>query len=96
LNEGVIRQGQTTEGAFDAVMAHPDFEATLEAGARFFLLKRLSCMSVLRERRISFYDAALGRRDRTGAKVPPTVQHMTKVWLGSFEEAVKPMADWLP
>ena len=96
LNEGVIRQGQTTEGAFDAVIGHPDFKATLRSGARSFLLKRLSCMPVLRERRISFYDAALGRRDWTGAKVPPTVQHMTKVWLGSFEEAVKPMADWLP
>ena len=53
-------------------------------------------MPVLRERRISFYDAALGRLDRTGAKVPPTVQHMTKVWLASFEQSVKPMAEWLP
>jgi len=96
LNEGVIRQGQTTEGAFDAIMGHPDFKATLRAGARFVLLKRLSCMPVLRERRISFYDAALGRLDRTGAKVPPTVQHMTKVWLASFEQSVKPMAEWLP
>ena len=42
LNEGVIRQGQTTEGAFDAIMGHPDFKATLRAGARFVLLKRLS------------------------------------------------------
>jgi hypothetical protein len=77
-------------------MGHPDFKATLRAGARFVLLKRLSCMPVLRERRISFYDAALGRLDRTGAKVPPTVQHMTKVWLASFEQSVKPMAEWLP
>ena len=96
LNEGVIRMGQTVEGAFDVIMAHPDFRTTLRGGARSILLKRLSCMPVLRDRRISFYDAALGRLDRSGAKVPPTVQHMTKVWLASFEEDAKPMAEWLP
>jgi hypothetical protein len=96
LNEGVIRQGQTAEGAFDAIMRHPDFEATLEAGARYILLRRLSCMSVLRERRVSFYDAALGRPDQSGAKVPPTVQHMTKVWLAAFDRTAGAIADWLP
>ncbi len=96
LNEGVIRVGQTPEGAFDGITSHPDFEATLEEGAEFMILPRLSCMQVLRERGISFYDAALGRPGRSGSKVPPTVQHMTKVWLASFEAAMNPMAEWLP
>jgi hypothetical protein len=96
LNEGVIRQGQTTEGAFNAIIQHPDFEAALETGAQYILLRRLSCMQVLRDRGIGFYDAAIGRLDRTGAKVPPTVQHMTKVWLGAFERSLDEIADWLP
>lgn len=96
LNEGVIRQGQTAEGAFDGVLKHPDFQATLHAGAQYILLRRLSCMHVLRERGIGFYDAAFGRPDRTGAKVPPTVQHMTKLWLTAFEKTVEDIADWLP
>jgi hypothetical protein len=96
LNEGVIRQGQTTEGAFNAIIQHPDFEAALQAGAQYILLRRLSCMHVLRDRGIGFYDAAAGRMDRTGAKVPPTVQHMTKVWVAAFERSLDEIAGWLP
>lgn len=96
LNEGVIRQGQTTEGAFNTIIKHPDFVAALEGGAQYILLRRLSCMHVLRERGIGFYDAAAGRPDRSGAKVPPTVQHMTKVWLGAFERSSEDIAEWLP
>jgi len=96
LNEGVIRQGQTTEGAFNAILQHPDFEAALQAGAQYILLRRLSCMHVLRDRGIGFYDAAAGRMDRTGAKVPPTVQHMTKVWVAAFERSLDEIAGWLP
>ena len=96
LNEGVIRLGQTAEGAFDSILAHPDFEATLDEGAEFFTMRRLSCMHVLRERGISIYDAAMNRRDRTGAKVPPTVQFMTKTWLDRFESDLEPVGDWLP
>ena len=32
LNEGVIRQGQTTEGAFTTIIKHPDFVAALKGG----------------------------------------------------------------
>lgn len=96
LNEGVVRLGQTVEGAFDAILAHPDFEATLREGAEFFTMRRLSCMHVLRERGISVYDAAMNRRDRTGAKVPPTVQFMTKTWLDRFEGDLQPIGEWLP
>ena len=96
LNEGVIRMGQTPEGAFNGITSHPDFRAVLKEGAEFMILPRLSCMQVLRERGISFYDAAFGRVGGNGAKAPPTVQHMTKVWLGLFEGAARPMAEWLP
>lgn len=96
LNEGVIRVGQTAEGAFDSITRHPDFIATLKEGAEFLIWRRLSCMHVLRERRIGFYDAAMNRRDREGNKVPPTVQHMTKMWLGGFEASAAPLADRLP
>ena len=70
LNEGVIRQGQTTEGAFTTIIKHPDFVAALKGGAQYILLRRLSCMHVLRERGIGFYDAAAGRPDRSGGEGP--------------------------
>ena len=41
LNVGVIGQGQTTAGAFDAVVAHPDYSALLRDGAKAVLLRRL-------------------------------------------------------
>lgn len=96
LNEGVIRTGQTPQTAFSGIINHPDFVATLEEGAEFMILPRLSCMHVLREQGTSFYDAALGRPRADGVKARPTVQHMTKVWLTDFEKAVSPLAGWLP
>ena len=98
MNGGVIRQGQTTEGAFDAITQHPDFLAAVRQGAEALFFQRLTCMSSLRERGLSFYDAAAGRPDRHGNKASPTLQHMTKSWLARFDQdvAVLGLEEWLP
>ena len=54
LNEGVTRHGQTTAGAFDPIVGHPDFKAVLRDGVRPVFLRRLTCLSVLRERGLGF------------------------------------------
>ena len=56
LNEGVIRHGQTTAGAFDPIIGHPDFAAIVKDGVRPVFMRRLTCLSVLRERGIGPYD----------------------------------------
>lgn len=98
LNEGVIRHGQTTEGAFEPIMAMPEYVALGGAGVRTLFLRRLTCMAVLRERGLGFYDAVGGKPDGKGAKASPTLAHMTKTWLSTFEREIKEvkLADWLP
>ncbi len=98
LNEGVIRHGQTTEGAFDPIMAMPEFDALGGDGVRTLFLRRLTCMAVLRERGFGFYDAVSGKPDSKGAKASPTLAHMTKTWLATFEREITEtkLANWLP
>ena len=85
LNEGVIRQGQTTEGAFDPIVSHPDFHAMLKDGARVVMMPRLTCLDQIRARGLGFYDVAEGRPDKDGKRISPTLQHMTKKWLEVIE-----------
>jgi hypothetical protein len=98
MNEGVIRHGQTTEGAFEPIVAQPEFEGLIKAGVRVMFLHRLTCMSVLRERGLGFYEAAAMRPDKTGVKASPTLAHMTKTWLATFEREIGAVgvSEWLP
>lgn len=86
LNEGVIRQGQTTDGVFEPIVAHPEFQALLAEGASTILVPRLTCLDQLRERGLGFYEAAEGGLDKHGRKASPTVQHMTKAWLKAIDQ----------
>jgi hypothetical protein len=98
LNEGVIRHGQTTAGAFTPITSLPEFKALVKDGVRPAFLRRLTCMSVLRERGLAFYDAVAGKSDAKGAKASPTLHHMTKTWLATFEREFEEVdvLDWLP
>jgi hypothetical protein len=98
MNEGVIRHGQTTEGAFESILAQPELAVLAEQGVLVMFLPRLTCMSVLRERGLGFYDAAAMRLDKNGVRASPTLAHMTKSWLAAFEREVNghDLADWLP
>lgn len=98
LNEGVIRHGQTSSGAFEPIMKLSEFATLVREGVRPVFLRRLTCMSVLRERGLGFYEAATGKPDAKGVKASPTLAHMTKTWLRTFEEEFEKarVADWLP
>lgn len=87
LNEGVIRQGQTTEGVFDPILAHPDFHALVRDGAGVVVMPRLTCLDQLRERGLGFFDTIEGRPDKYGVKASPTLQHMTKTWMKTKERS---------
>ena len=55
-------------------------------------------MGVLRERGLGFYDAVNGKPDNKGVKASPTLHHMTKTWLATFEREFEEVdvLDWLP
>ena len=97
-NEGVIRAGETAEGAFNPMFAHPDFKALMKDGAKSVMLRKLHCLDLLRARRFGFYDAAYGRPDPNGEKAGPTLQFMTRIWLEAHEDEHHTVgsAGWLP
>ena len=85
MNEGVIRPGQKANGVFEAISRQADYLQLLEDGAEVFIMPRLTCLDQLREKGLSFYDAAGGRGDREGRRASPTTQHMTSAWLKVME-----------
>jgi hypothetical protein len=98
LNEGVIRHGQTTSGAFQPISELADFRSILTEGVKPVFLRRLTCMSVLRERGLGYYEAAAGMPDKAGVRASPTLLHMTKTWLRTFEQEFEEacVLSWLP
>lgn len=98
LNEGAIRQGQSTIGAFEPILSHSDFKALLKDGARVVFLRRLTCMTVLRERGLSYSDVVAGALDKQGRRPAPTLRHMIKGWLHGFEDDNRAAGTvgWLP
>jgi len=98
MNEGVIRSGETSEGAFNPMIAHADFRALIKDGAKSVFLRKLHCLDLLRARRFGFYDAAYGRPDPNGEKAGPTLLFMTKIWLEDHEgeHQTEGSAGWLP
>lgn len=85
LNEGVIPMGVTTLGAFDAIMAEPEYEDLLAGGAKAIMMSRLACVKGLREAGLSLYQAAYPAQ---GTKVSATLMHMSRQWLEKQEKAI--------
>jgi hypothetical protein len=61
-------------------------------------VRRLTCMATLRERGLGFYDVLAGKPDKAGARASPTLFHMTKTWIETFEREHEKarVAQWLP
>lgn len=99
LNEGVIREGKTTRGAFDDIMSSDGYQRMVNAGAVPLLLPRLPCMGVLTKSALTdpsamdFYAAAAG-----DGVLDFVQQFMVETWLEDFETKVQSLgiADWLP
>ena len=98
MNEGVIRQGQSVDGAFVPILTDPEMRILVESGAATVFLKRLSCMPLVRETGRGFYDIAEGKPDGKGVRPRPTLQHMVKTWLvdNEAQHIAADTAEWLP
>lgn len=98
LNEGAIRRGQNTTGAFAPVASHSDFMALIDAGARAILLPRLPIMDELRAGGLDFYDVAAGKPDAAGIKPKATWSFMAKRWTQDAEAQIvkRGVQSWMP
>jgi len=72
MNEGVIREGRTTAGAFDRTPSDPGVAGMIAAGAVPVMMKRLACMDLVRKSGLGFYGAAAGAKGATGRPLDPT------------------------
>lgn len=102
LNEGVVREGKTVAGAFDATVNDDGFKQMCrESEAKVFLMNRLACMGEFIDRRVkkgeplSFYDAAYGKAAKP---LDPVQEFMTEEWLEDLEEERRNLgvSEWLP
>ena len=60
LNDGLVLSGRSAHFAFAAVKKHPALCVALEHGAELVLMPRLSCMSQVTDRQLTFADAMSG------------------------------------
>lgn len=99
MNEGVIREGKTTRGAFDDTVSSEGFQRMVKAGAIPLLLPRLPCMGAMTKAAavepaaMDFYAAASGD---TGLEF--VQQFMVETWIEGFEEKIQSLgiSGWLP
>ena len=104
LNEGVIREGKTVKGAFDATLRDPGFARMVEAGAKVMLMTKLPIMeavqgvpdgsgSVVGAK--DLYAAATGSCDNP---LEPVQEFILGEWLEELEAKRKKLgvAEWLP
>lgn len=98
LNEGVIRHGETTTGAFKPIMSRPDFRYLVDLGIRAVMMRRLLCLSLFRDRKLSINDVLDQVPDAHGRPASPTQLYMTKKWLMELEKelSVENVAELLP
>ncbi len=96
MNEGVVREGRTMAGAFEATLGDPGVGGMVAAGAVPVLMKRLACMDLVRRSGLGFYGAAAGAKGASGKPLDPTYAFMVRKWLRDLEGERAAQAGWLP
>ena len=98
LNEGMVRQGMSTEEAFAPVIGDRDFVGLVDGGARAVFMRRLGCIERIRSLGYGYYDVLARTPGRDGCKPSPIMHHLTSTWLNELEReyARRDVLDWLP
>ena len=93
LNEGLIRDGRPREAAFQPIERHPVYQAAIERGATQAWFPRLGCMAEVNAiAHPSFERAATDAACGLGL----TNRQRVAVWRREVEQALQPIAAWLP
>jgi hypothetical protein len=98
LNEHLVPQGRTPQGAFNRIMEQDGYKEMTDAGVRPIFLPRLPCMEEMRSAGLGFADAASGRPGLKGTPLGPVRQFMVKQWVGKIQAELKRIKalEWLP
>ncbi|HME84879.1 MAG TPA: hypothetical protein VKG91_10105 [Roseiarcus sp.] len=95
LNESLVLAGKSAGGAFDFVFADPRY-AQIAARTQSVIMPKLACMVAMRNEALSFYDAAEGKRGKSGRPMSLGHRFMVKTWINRMEENLSQVEEWLP
>jgi hypothetical protein len=95
MNESLVPVGKSAGGMFDFVYSDPRFERISET-VRPVIMPKLACMGMMRQERLTYYEAAEGKRGRGGTSISLGHQFIAKTWINRMEENLAPVRDWLP
>lgn len=98
LNEHLVPNGRSPEGAFRYVLGRPEIEGMAEEGLRVVVMPRLPSMPQVREAGLSLIDAMSGKPGRNGVPLDPVRAFMVKTWFRRMEATLSEAGalDWLP
>ena len=98
LNDGLVLSGRSAQYAFSAVKEHPALLKALEHGGEMVLMPRLSCMSQVTDRHLTFADAMNGVNKPGTPSLSFFDQERVAVWwdreLPKFYSSIPAL--WLP
>jgi hypothetical protein len=98
LNTGLILTGRSTEAAFAQVMEDSSVGAAVMRGARVITMPRLSCMSQVTDRELTFDEAMSGRSKNGGRPLSMFDKARVRIWweehLPAMYVRIPPL--WLP
>lgn len=97
-NAGLVLSGRSSTSAFETVFNHPSVVSAMKAGAKLKIMPKLSCMSQVTDRGLSFADAMNGVNKEGTAPLSFFDQERVAVWwekeLPPFFASIPPL--WLP
>ena len=98
LNEHLILQGRTPQGAFDPILARPELVDLMAAGMTPMFMPRLPCMGEMRRAGLSFLDAATGMPGPDGRPFDPVRQFMVRQFVSKVLGELGRIGalEWLP
>jgi hypothetical protein len=98
LNDFLIPNGRSPEGAFRDIIARTEFIEMTEQGLETVVMPRLPCMALIRQEELTLRDAMIGRPGKRGTPIGPVRQFMVKTWVERIEGAFaeQGLLNWLP
>ncbi len=90
LNAGTIKDARPAEVAFAGVREHPAYRAAIARGAREIIFPKLPCMAAVNALRGPFASA------ETDKRLGITDRQRVAMWRRAVEEALVPVAAWMP
>jgi hypothetical protein len=98
LNEHLVPNGRSPEGAFRYLLGRPEIEGMADDGMKVVVMPRLPSMQQVREAGLNLIDAMQSKPGNRGVPLDPVRAFMVKTWFRRLEAAFAEVGalDWLP